>query len=238
MVHQLKADAFYGECVRDWYWSEASNEYDLEMDAKEEGDSWMGKEAKTGVSLFLHERRLPVCGKHDRMDPGDSSSIFGYGGQRAGGMGSPDSGSCFVTSCGGSSGPFERAAHSCGNDAGFDHLAISDDRCYGGETLQGPPLRPVGDLDAGELRATWRYGGWQFSSSNTYWPTECNTWVTKAWEEFAMSGVIKKAFELGMTPAPGPPVEGYVEKQFVDVQPEGEDEEYWYDLLHDVESQL
>ena len=69
-------------------------------------------------------------------------------------------------------------------------------------------------------------------------PTECNTWVTKAWEELEMSGVLKKAAELGMTPAPGPPVEGYVEKQFVDVQPEGEDEEYWYDLLHDVESEL
>ena len=235
MVHQLKADAFYGQCVRDWYWSEASNEYDLEMDAKEEGDSWMGKEAEAGVSFFLHERRLPVCGKHDRVDPGDSSSIFGYGGQRAGGMGSPDSRSCIITSCGGSSRPFERPAHSCGDDAGFHHLAVSDDRCYGWEAFQGPPLRPVGVwmLENCERRGVTAAGNFRHPT-----PTECNTWVTKTREELEMSGVLKKAAELGMTPAPGPPVEGYVEKQFVDVQPEGEDEEYWYDLLHDVESEL
>ena len=74
-------------------------------------------------------------------------------------------------------------------------------------------------------------------------PTECNQWVTQAWKELSMSGVKKKAAELGMAANPGPPVEGYEDAEFEDVEPKGAEEEYgdeefWYDLLRREEEAL
>ena len=74
-------------------------------------------------------------------------------------------------------------------------------------------------------------------------PTDCNAWVSKAWRSLSMSGVLKKTAELGMSANPGPPVEGYEEKGFEDVQPEGAEEEFgdadlWYDLLKATENEL
>ena len=71
----------------------------------------------------------------------------------------------------------------------------------------------------------------------------CNTWVTQAWKNLKMDGVVKKALELGMTPAPGPEVEGYEDKNFADVLPRGQeeevvDEELWKDLMAQVEAEL
>ena len=58
-----------------------------------------------------------------------------------------------------------------------------------------------------------------------------------------MSGVLKKTAELGMSANPGPPVEGYEENGFEDVQPEGAEKELgdadlWYDLLKATENEL
>ena len=71
-------------------------------------------------------------------------------------------------------------------------------------------------------------------------PTDCNNWIVQAWKELSMAGVKKKATELGMAAAPGPVVEGYVDADFEDVEPQGPEEEYgdadlWYDLLNEVE---
>ena len=49
-------------------------------------------------------------------------------------------------------------------------------------------------------------------------PTDCNSWVTKAWSGLSMSGVLRKVEELGMTAAPGPEIEGYADEGFQDVQ--------------------
>ena len=74
-------------------------------------------------------------------------------------------------------------------------------------------------------------------------PTNCNTWVTKAWKNLKMDGVLKKAAELGMTPAPGPEVAGYEDKDFADVLPQGPEEEVvdgelWKDFMPQVEAEL
>ena len=74
-------------------------------------------------------------------------------------------------------------------------------------------------------------------------PSDCNQWVTEAWHELRMDGVLKKAEELGMDAAPGPAVEGYVEEGFEDVQPLGQEEEYfdealWNDLVAEEEQKL
>ena len=50
-----------------------------------------------------------------------------------------------------------------------------------------------------------------------------------AWEQVKPEGIIKKANsckQLGMCPEPGPPVEGYVDEFFEDIEPQGEEEEY------------
>ena len=64
---------------------------------------------------------------------------------------------------------------------------------------------------------------------------ECLQWVTESWEGLSMEGVKKKAEELGMAADPGPPVAGYVDQQFIDVQAQGQeidvvDEELGADL--------
>ena len=73
-------------------------------------------------------------------------------------------------------------------------------------------------------------------------PTDCNQWVVNAWEKVKSEGIIKKAKELGMCPEPGPPVEGYLDEHFEDVEPQGEEEEYedaelWANLEVHAESE-
>ena len=52
---------------------------------------------------------------------------------------------------------------------------------------------------------------------------DCISWVTKAWKDLKTGGVVKKAKELGMTPDPGPEVEGYIERNFEDPAPSGQE---------------
>ena len=71
-------------------------------------------------------------------------------------------------------------------------------------------------------------------------PTDCNQWVVTAWEKVKSEAIIKKAKELGMQAEPGPPVEGYVDEFFEDMQPQGEEEEFgdeelWENLLKAAE---
>jgi len=75
------------------------------------------------------------------------------------------------------------------------------------------------------------------SSSN-----DCNQWVVNAWAKVKPSSIIKKAKELGMCAEPGPPVEGYVDDLFEDVDPQGAEEEYgdaelWQNLIAFAESE-
>ena len=56
-------------------------------------------------------------------------------------------------------------------------------------------------------------------------PTDCNQWVVNAWAKVKSSSIIKKAKELGMCAEPGPPLEGYVDELFEDIEPHGEEEE-------------
>ena len=73
-------------------------------------------------------------------------------------------------------------------------------------------------------------------------PSDCNQWVVNALEKVKSSSIIKKAKELGMCPEPGPPVEGYVDDLFEDVEPQGAEEEYgdeelWQNLIASAESE-
>ena len=65
---------------------------------------------------------------------------------------------------------------------------------------------------------------------------DCIGWATQAWKDLKTTGIMKKAKELGMPPDPGPPVEGYVDRSFVDENPEGnEGDVYIANLERDFE---
>ena len=65
---------------------------------------------------------------------------------------------------------------------------------------------------------------------------DCLDWVVRAWAELGISGIVKKSKELGMTPDPGPVVEGYVERKFNDEKPnEPEADVYIAELEKDFE---
>ena len=64
---------------------------------------------------------------------------------------------------------------------------------------------------------------------------DCISWVAQAWKELSAAGVVKKAKDLGMTADPGSAIEGYVERNFNDELPTGEEADvYIAELEHDL----
>ena len=239
-VHQLDTDAIYSQCVCYRNGKETTNEHYLEMDSQKESTSILGEEELAVLPLLLHEGWFSVSGFFDRVGSGYFCALPRFRGTWPERVGVTNLGSCECASSGRSS----RAATGLANfrcyDASFNNLEVSDDRCCGWKALQGFSLRLLGGMDAGNLRKPWGPPAGNFRHPT---PTNCNTWVTKAWKNLKMDGVLKKAAELGMTPAPGPEVAGYEDKDFADVLPQGPeeevvDEELWKDFMAQVEAEL
>ena len=80
---------------------------------------------------------------------------------------------------------------------------------------------------------TTRAGNWKRPTQ-----MDCLDWVVKAWEEIGSAGIRKKAKELGMCPEPGPEIEGYVDKAFVNQAPDEEEGDvYIAELERDFEAE-
>ena len=69
---------------------------------------------------------------------------------------------------------------------------------------------------------------------------DCVQWVSEVWDEFSMTGVLKKVTELGMTAEFGPEIPRYKrEDNVVDLEPSGaEVEQLVADIKSDLQAEL